>query len=145
MGEAKNRKEEINNLRMKQNIAFKLRKEFKDIIEHIERTTNYSAKMNGLSNLFRFNDKDIITSFGVAKEEALSILNKVGMTNTLKLLGNESFLADMDEHFTISYEECLGRKRMFEADGKYCVDVNIINMSHLTMGMVAKIVTKMAA
>lgn len=129
MGEAKNRKHEIENLKMRNNVAFKLRKELKPFINHIEETLEEgSTKFGGVGCKFKFSDEHVILSFGAAKNEALNFLNNVPSYKIHSLLTNEKFVSHMIDHFADFFERHFGHKAL---EGN-CVNMEIIACSQLT-------------
>ena len=140
MGEAKNRKHEIDNLKMKQNVAFKLRKELKPFINHIEETIEEDrTKFGGQGDMFKFSDENIVLTFGIAKKEALNFLNNVPFYKIHSLLSNEKFVSHTIDHFTDFFELHFGHKAL---EGN-CVNVEIIACSQLTACVMFETINRM--
>lgn len=140
MGEAKNRKHEIENLKMKQNVAFKLRKELKPFINNIEETIEEDkTKLGGQGDMFKFSDDDIVLTFGIAKKEALNFLNNVPSHKIHILLNNEKFVSNIIDHFNDFFELHFGHKAL---EGNR-VNIEILACSQLTACVMFETINRM--
>ena len=140
MGEAKNRKHEIENLKMKQNVAFKLRKELKPFINNIEETIEEGrTKFCGQGDMFKFSDEHIVLTFGIAKKEALNFLNNVPSYKIHSLITNEKFVSHTIDHLTDLFERHFGHKSL---EGNR-VNMEILACSQLTACVMFETINRM--